>query len=196
MELVVRLHRYLRERGEEGRIGFVPDPVAWTSVPETFAGLGRQRDRWQRGLSEALVIHRKMIFNPAYGRIGLLAMPHFFLLEMLGPVVELIGYVAFAITLALGWANPFYVLAFLLMAVVLGVVLSVVAVGLEEITFRRYPRFVDLLRLFLVALAENVGYRQLVTAWRVKGMISFARRRKVWGTAVRKGFGSDSSGSS
>ncbi len=54
VELVVRLHRHCRERGMPYKISFVPDPVAWTQVPETLAGLGRQRDRWQRGLSEAL----------------------------------------------------------------------------------------------------------------------------------------------
>jgi len=54
MELVVRLHRRLREAGTPYRIAFVPDPVAWTECPETLAVLGRQRDRWQRGLLESL----------------------------------------------------------------------------------------------------------------------------------------------
>ena len=150
---------YCREEGKPYGIGFVPDPVAWTEAPETLGALGRQRDRWQRGLSEALTLHRKMIFNPRYGRIGLLAMPHFFLLEMLGPVIELIGYVAFAATVLLGWATASYVLAFLMVAIVLGVVLSVAAVALEEITFRRYPRSLDLVRLFGLAVIENIGYR-------------------------------------
>ena len=191
VELVVRLHRYCREQKGSYKIGFVPDPIAWTEVPETLTALGRQRDRWQRGLSEALTLHRKMIFNPSYGRIGLLAMPHFFILEMLGPVIELIGYFAFTVTLLLGWANAVYVLAFLMVAIVLGVVLSVAAVGLEEITFRRYPRFSDLVRLFGLAVIENLGYRQLITLWRVKGMVAFLKKKKAWGAMVRKGFEPD-----
>jgi cellulose synthase/poly-beta-1,6-N-acetylglucosamine synthase-like glycosyltransferase len=188
VELVVRMHRHCRDLGTPYRIGFIPDPVAWTQAPETFAGLGRQRDRWQRGLSEAVTLHREMMFDPAYGRIGMIAMPHFFFLEMLGPVIEVVGYLAFALTLALGLASVPYVLAFFMVAIVLGVVLSVAAVGLEEITFRRYPRFKDLLSLFMLAIIENLGYRQIVTFWRVKGMVSFFARKKSWGGAVRKGF--------
>lgn len=44
-ELTVRLHRYCLEQGIPYAIHFVPDPVAWTEVPETFAMLGRQRNR-------------------------------------------------------------------------------------------------------------------------------------------------------
>jgi cellulose synthase/poly-beta-1,6-N-acetylglucosamine synthase-like glycosyltransferase len=188
VELVVRMHRHCRDLGTPYRIGFIPDPVAWTQAPETFVGLGRQRDRWQRGLSEAVTLHREMMFDPAYGRIGMIAMPHFFFLEMWGPVIEVIGYLAFALTLALGLASVPYVLAFFMVAIVLGVVLSVAAVGLEEITFRRYPRFRDLLSLFMLAIIENLGYRQIVTFWRVKGMVSFFATKQSWGTAVRKGF--------
>jgi cellulose synthase/poly-beta-1,6-N-acetylglucosamine synthase-like glycosyltransferase len=190
MELVTRMHRRLREERVPYRISFVPDPVAWTEVPETLAGLGRQRDRWQRGMSEALTIHRRMILNAAYGRVGLLAVPYFFFLEMLGPLVELAGYVTFALTLALGWANVPYVLGFLMVAIVLGIVLSVATVALEEVTFRRYPKVSDLARLFALAVLENFGYRQLVTFWRVRGTLRFLRGDKAWGEMERKGFGS------
>jgi hypothetical protein len=50
VELVVRLHRYLRERDEAYRVEFVPDSVCWTEAPEDLAQLGRQRRR-QRGVS-------------------------------------------------------------------------------------------------------------------------------------------------
>lgn len=178
MEIVLRLHKYLRKRREAYQIGFVPDPVAWTEAPERLAALGRQRDRWQRGMSEALSLHRHMILNPAYGRIGLLAVPYFVLLEMLGPLVELVGYLAFLFTLVVGWSNASYVIAFLMVAIVLGMVLSVAAVALEEITFRRYPRATDLAKLFGVAVIENLGYRQLVAFWRARGTLRFLRERR------------------
>ena len=94
VELVVRLHRYLRERGEEYRIEFIPDPVAWTEVPEDLQSLGGQRRRWQRGLVETLWRHQRMTLNPRFGMFGLVALPSFFLLEVLGPLVELLGYPA------------------------------------------------------------------------------------------------------
>lgn len=188
MELVVRLHRHCLEQRIPYRITFVPDPVAWTEAPETIRVLGRQRDRWQRGLSEVLTRHRTMLLNARYGRIGMLAFPHFYLLEMLGPGIEVLGYVAFILTILMGWATPLYVVAFLMVAVVLGIALSVVAVGLEELTFRRYTRVSDLFRFFLLALVENLGYRQLTAFWRIRGMVSFLQKRKGWGEMTRKGF--------
>ena len=188
MELVVRMHRHCRERGIPYRIHFVPDPVAWTECPESVAVLSRQRDRWQRGLFQSLTRHRTMLFNPKYGRVGMIAFPYFFFLEMLGPVIELLGYLSFTMTVLAGRANLALVVAFLSVAIILGGALSLSAVALEELSFRRYPRLGDLLRLFALALLENFGYRQLSAWWRLKGTISAIRGVEGWGHMTRKGF--------
>jgi cellulose synthase/poly-beta-1,6-N-acetylglucosamine synthase-like glycosyltransferase len=188
MELVVRLHRYCREHKIPYRISFVPDPVAWTECPETLRVLARQRDRWQRGMAESLMRHRRMLFNPRYGRIGSLAYPYFLFLETLGLLVEIVGYGAFVLTLALGLVSYVHAAAFLMAAFVFGMVLSIAAVGLEELGFRRYPRVSDLLRLFVVASVENFGYRQLISLWRLHGLISALRGVQGWGEMTRKGF--------
>jgi cellulose synthase/poly-beta-1,6-N-acetylglucosamine synthase-like glycosyltransferase len=188
MELVVRLHRHCRDNDIAYRIHFVPDPVAWTECPETIAVLSRQRDRWQRGLFQSLMRHRKMLLNPRYGRAGMVAYPYFFFLEMLGPVIELLGYVSFTVTILAGRAEWPFVFGFLSVAVILGGALSLSAVALEELSFRRYPRLSDLLRLFCLALLENFGYRQLSAWWRLKGTISAIRGVQGWGHMTRKGF--------
>ena len=64
---------------------FLPDPVFWTAVPETLSQLDRQRNRWQRGLIDSLMVHRAMLFNPKYGPIGMLGMP-FFLFSKCSPL--------------------------------------------------------------------------------------------------------------
>ncbi len=45
MELVVRIHRLLKERKVNKKIVYVPDPVCWTEVPEDITILRRQRRR-------------------------------------------------------------------------------------------------------------------------------------------------------
>jgi cellulose synthase/poly-beta-1,6-N-acetylglucosamine synthase-like glycosyltransferase len=188
MELVVRLHRYHREKGIPYKIHFVPDPVAWTECPESISVLARQRDRWQRGLYQTLTRHFRLLLNPRYGKAGLLAFPYFFFLEMLGPVIELLGYLSFIFTIASGRADWWLISAFLATAIVLGGVLSLAAVALEELSFRRYPRRSDLLRLFGLAALESFGYRQLNTWWRVKGTYSALRGVEGWGRMTRRGF--------
>ena len=188
MEVVTRMHRTLRERGEEYGIVFIPDPVAWTEVPTTLRVLRRQRDRWHRGLMDTLVRHRKMLLNPRYGTVGLLAMPYFFLFEFLGPVVELLGYIAVPLSLLFGFLDIEFAITFFLAAVGLGAVLSVAAIFLEELRFNRYPRLSDVLKLTLYGILENFGYRQLNTVWRAWAIVSFLRKNQSWGAMERRGF--------
>jgi len=188
MELVVRLRRYCSEQGIPGRVSFIPDPVAWTECPETIRVLSRQRDRWQRGLVESLWRHRAMLLRPRYGAVGLVAFPFFFFLEMLGPAIEMVGYVAFGVTVVTGLASPLFVVTFFGVAVILGLTLSVAAVALEEMTFRRYPRVQDLFWLLVLAIIENFGYRQASTLWRFRGVVAALRRKRAWGVMERSGF--------
>ncbi len=188
MELIMRLHRHCRDKKIPYRILFVPDPVAWTECPESITVLSKQRDRWQRGLIESLLKNISMLFNPRYGRIGLFAYPYFFFFEMLGPVIELFGYVSFAVCWHYGRVDMRFTIAFLMVAFVLGVALSIAAVSLEELSFRRYPRFKDLLQLFALAVIENFGYRQLNIFWRVKGVFTYLSGSHSWGKMEHKGF--------
>lgn len=191
MELVVRMHRHCREKKIPYKISFVPDPVAWTECPESLKILGRQRDRWQRGLAEVLERHLKMLCNPRYGVIGMLAYPYFYFFEMYGPIIEFIGYITFVIALISGTASTAYIIAFLLVSFAFGIMLSAAAVGFEELTFRRYPRFYDLFWLYLFSVLENFGYRQMSTYWRFCGIMNhFLKVNKGWGKMERKGFGS------
>lgn len=189
MELIVKLHRHCLDNNIPYKITYVPDPVAWTECPESLKTLGRQRDRWQRGLMETLKKHKIMLFNRKYGKIGMIAYPYFYFLEMLGPIIEMPGYFIFALSVIIGKASGIYIIAFFMVAFIFGVILSVAAVGLEELTFRRYPRFSDLMKLFWLAVLENFGYRQYLSYWRARGFISGMRNVKGWGKMERKGFG-------
>ena len=207
MEIVVRLHRELRtddgdERGidrggasrdgadRDGgyRIVFVPEPVSWTEAPESLRDLNRQRSRWQRGLVESLWYHRRMLFNPRYGAVGMFAFPYFLFFEMLGPTVELAGYVLTVSGLALGFVPPDLALVFFLVSVGFGVLLSLSALLLEELTVRRYRDPADVGRLFLAAVVENFGLRQLLTVWRTKAIVDVIRGDRSWGDVERRGF--------
>ena len=188
MEIVTRMHRTLRRAKRRYRISFVPDPVAWTEFPATWRVLRRQRDRWHRGLIDTLLRNRRMFMNPRYGAVGMLAMPYFVFFEMLGPVIELAGYAALVLGLTLGVLNWEFAVLFFMVAVGLGVILSVSAVLLEELRRRRSPRWSDLAKLTLYGLLENFGYRQLNTLWRALAIVSFLRKNQSWGSMERRGF--------
>ena len=188
-ELVVRLHRRMRDWGQPYHITLVPDPICWTEVPEDLRTLGRQRNRWQRGLWEALWRHRRMWFNPAYGRVGLFSMPYFLLFEALAPVIEAGGYLVFAWSVWRHSINTPFAVLFLYVALLLGVLNSVVSVLLQEISGHRYQGLKAFSLLLLTAVAENFGYRQLTLWWRLKGTFDWLRGKGGWGRMRRRGFG-------
>jgi len=188
MELVLRLKRLSYERGGPGKIAFVPDPVAWTEVPESAKVLGRQRDRWHRGLADVLWRHRRMLFNPRYGVTGLFVFPYYAFVELLAPVIEAAGLIALAFGLATGVIDWNFAGLFYLTAYGLGTALTAFTLILEDLSFHRYETFRDRALLFWWALVENLGYRQLTVYWRLRGLWKFLRGKKDWGSMERKGF--------
>ena len=84
-ELVLRIHRRLRDEDRDYRVAFVPEPVLWTEVPSTTSVLRSQRRRWHRGLWETLWAYRGMLFRRRYGRVGLVALPYYWIFELFAP---------------------------------------------------------------------------------------------------------------
>ena len=188
MDLVVRMHRRLCETGRPYRILFVPDPVCWTQVPSDWRTLARQRRRWQKGLLDVLWRNRPMMLNPRYGRAGLVAFPYQVGVELLGPVVEIVGILCILASAVLGLLGRGPLLYLLLFGYLAGTVISVAAVLLEELTYRRYTSLRELLRLLVYALLDFFPYRQFLLVCRVWGMLDYLRRPKAWGVQRRIGF--------
>jgi cellulose synthase/poly-beta-1,6-N-acetylglucosamine synthase-like glycosyltransferase len=188
MELVVRLHRRGIDTGQPNRIVFLPEPVCWTEVPETLRILGRQRARWHRGAIETFTRHGSTMLTPKYGRVGMIGMGQVLLFDLIGPVLELMGYVLLPAMWALGILNFDYVLAFFCLSVFFGIAISVGALAIEEAELRRVGKVSDLLRLAAAAVLENFGYRQMNSFWRLRGLWEWMRGVQSWGEMTRKGF--------
>lgn len=188
MELVAHLRKSGIERGTASRVEFIPDPVAWTEVPDSLEVLGRQRDRWHRGLADVLWRHRGLLFRPRYGALGFVVYPYFLVFELFAPVVEALGLLGAAIGLAFGLLNLDFALLFFLVAYGYALVLSLLTLALEEWSFHRYGDFKDRILLLAWALVESLGYRQMTVVWRLRGLIKYIRGRTEWGVMSRKGF--------
>lgn len=188
MELVVRLRYAEGFRNEGHRVSFIADPICWTEAPSNLLSLSRQRDRWQRGLAEVLFKYRSMLFNSRYGVVGWVALPYFFFVELLGPIIELFAYTLLIVGLSMGWLH--WDLAFLLVAadILFGILMSMGAVLIEESAYHKYPRTIDFCILLICAFFEQVGFRQLNTFWRLRGTIRYFRGANDWGQMERTGF--------
>ncbi|WP_067498801.1 glycosyltransferase [Actinoplanes sp. TFC3] len=190
-ELVVRLHHHLRQRKQDYRVIFVAEPVSWSEAPSSLRVLGRQRRRWHRGIAEILGKHRTMIGNPRYGRIGLVALPYYVVFELLAPFIELAALLLLPLGLWADAINTGFALEFVLVAYGYGMLVSLSALFIEEVSFHRYPRWSDLARGMAAAFLENFGYRQILAFAQVRGALAAVHgRQAVWGVMNREGFDS------
>ena len=199
MEIIVRLQRYIREKGLRKRIAYTPYPLCWTEAPEDPGSLAKQRNRWTRGLIETLSYHRALLFSRRHGRIGWFAYPFFLLFELLGAPIELMGYLSLPALYLLGALSFPFLGMFFVASVGCGTLVSVAAVaaaawpermggaGQPHASLLRYSgREVAILLLY--AVLENFGYRQLTLWWRVRGTWDYLFAAKGWEKFERKGF--------
>jgi cellulose synthase/poly-beta-1,6-N-acetylglucosamine synthase-like glycosyltransferase len=188
MELVVKIHKYLRKNKTKYTIKFIPDPVCWTQAPEKIKDLRGQRRRWQIGLMDSLFRHKELLLNPKYGIIGMFGVPYFWIFEMLGPVIETLGYIFIPLSYVFGLLNTRYFILFLVSSILYGIILSIGAILLEEYTFSKYPSIKQLVKLSWYGVLENFGYRQMTTFFRIDAIIRFKKFKNSWGKIKRESF--------
>jgi cellulose synthase/poly-beta-1,6-N-acetylglucosamine synthase-like glycosyltransferase len=175
LEVLVRVHRMLRLRRERYAVRFVPDATSWkTGVAETLEHLREDRRRAQHALADSVHLNRGLV-NPRGGVPGLVALPLVIALECFGPFVELAGYAAMALLFAVGAIPGAGLLAYVLLALSMGLLASLSALMLEEASFGLHPRW----RLVAAAFVDNLGYRQLVAGWRVAGLARWMRSLNI-----------------
>ncbi len=199
MEVVVRLHRYLYERERPGLAHCLPFPLAWTEAPEIWLHLGKQRNRWYRGLWEVLWTHRRMMFRRRYGRIGMFALPYQLFFEALAPLLETLGYLVVPLSLLAGILSLEALVAFMSFALAFNLLLSAgsVAVSIRrlraegrssELVLLDYRGFRTILVLVFAGFLSNLGYRQFLIYWQLRGLKDFLAGRKSWDKFARQGF--------
>lgn len=190
MELVVRLKRVCMEKKEDSIIKYTFDANCWTEIPESWKIIFRQRDRWQRGLIDIMTYHLKMLFNPRFGTAGLIAFPYYFIFEMLGPWLELQGYLVFFTALALGMADFQTSLFFVTAAVFYSIFVTNCSLYISEYKTEIF-RTKDRILLILYSFLEAFGFRQISSFLRVRGYVSSLKQVSGWGKMERKGFKSE-----
>ncbi len=189
MELVLKMHKWIKQHGKDERIEFVPEPVCWTEAPTTVSVLRKQRRRWSQGLIESLNRHKYMTLNPKYKRIGMFAFPYFWLYEALGAVVEFAGYMYVIFALFSSTLNYQIAIALFICIILYGAVFSIFSLLLEAWSMRSFIKPRVMLYLIFLAVVEGFVYRPMTILFRLEGMIRFLTKNQEWGDMQRKGLG-------
>lgn len=187
MELVVRLTRIALEQKKEFIVTYVHQANCYTELPSDFKTLLKQRNRWHRGLLDILSYHRKMIFDYRYKQPGMIGFPYFMIFEMMGPFIEVMGYLALVIGFMIGILNIEIFLLLFSVTIGLGMMISLFSLYIAEKDMKFYS-MKETMVLIMIAILENFGYRQMISLHRVISTFSALRDSGSWGTQKRQGF--------
>lgn len=192
LEIVVRMRKYMRnELKMKYKVAFIPDPLCWTEVPSSIKILSRQRNRWTRGAIDTILKHKDMMFNPRYGRIGMISFPYWVLFEWLAPIVELVGFVYFIILIILGGVNPSSYLMLSLFVLSFAFAFSMLGVLFEAIMFNKYKGYSYLLQVIFFSLIEVIVFHPINVYFAIRGNFSFfIKNNQKWGVMTRTAFDS------
>lgn len=188
MELVVRMRRYMEERNIPYKVGFIPDPLCWTEVPESEEILSRQRNRWMRGTIETLQLHKKIRLNPKYGVMGMISYPFWSVFEKAAPIIEAAGIIYTVVLLVIGDFSAIYFISLLVLMYLLSLLVSSFSILYEQIAYNNYKDEKDLNRLIVTILLEPFLVHPKVVFWGLKGHIDFITGKGGWGKMIRTGF--------
>jgi poly-beta-1,6-N-acetyl-D-glucosamine synthase len=188
MELVVRMRRYMVQKKQKYVVTYVPDPLVWTEVPEDYKTFARQRNRWTRGTIETLYLHRKLFLNPKYGKFSFFGYTYWLFFEWLAPIIEFLGLLYFIVLVILGQVNwSFFILLFVFVYT-FSVCLSIYAVLFEELTYHKYQRRRDVLKMAFTSFFEPFFFHPMNMVLAIKANFDYFSGKRSWGKMERKGF--------
>lgn len=187
LKVFLKLFSWLRDKGGGNPPMYATEPLAWTEVPEKWKGLWNQRVRWHQGLLEGLWGFKDHFGKLSYGAFGLIALPNLLFFEALGPLVELFGLGIFALSYFLDALSLPVFLLWLAIAFLLHIFMSIGAIIMSDISFRRYENISDLVKLLAASVFEQFGYRQFTVTARVWATYRFLTGRSGgWVSPERK----------
>jgi cellulose synthase/poly-beta-1,6-N-acetylglucosamine synthase-like glycosyltransferase len=190
MDIVTRMCTYMIDNKLKYAIRYIPTTQCWTEGPPNIKVFSRQRTRWGRGLAEIITIHRKVIFNPRYKKLGLIVLPYNLFFEFLAPIIEFTGILYYIYLIITGNINWHYALILLLFVYLYSVMITTLAVWWDQKTYHYYKTWREVIGLALMAFIEPFVYHPLIVFFALRGYYFFMIGKKhSWGNMQRQGFG-------
>lgn len=188
MDLITRMTSYMINNRLKYKVDYIPLSCCWTEGPPNVKILSRQRIRWAAGLLQLFVVHRKILFNPKYKRMGLVVFPYAFIFEFLAPLIELGGFLSIIYLILFGKLNWDLAILVFLYSYFFAIMISILVVIWDNITFKYYKNFTEVLKIIIVAFLEPFIYHPMITFFGIRGYIKFLSSKELaWGTMTRKG---------
>ena len=185
MELVVRLHAFCRANKIPYQMKYVTDAICWSQAPESVRDLMKQRRRWHRGLFQSILTHRKILFNVDYGAISFISFLYFTIYELCSPYIEIFGLLSIIIAILLRIVNVPYMILFLLIYMVFGMLMSLTAFFSSIYTMDISLRLRDVMKAMMLCILESSVLRGVLFWTRLTAFANYKKQKLHWDTITR-----------
>lgn len=186
MDLVVKIHRYMKQKKQKYKILFSPLAICWTQAPETLKDFKRQRRRWGVGTMQVIHRYKDMLWNPKYGTIGMIAMPHYLLYEYLGPGIVLLGFLMIPLNTYFGLTTLWQIFLLFITALLLSIIMSLGALIVNTNLALRVLPMRDFFTLIAYCILENLTFRPYILMIRIQVLFRYKKYVHVWDSITRQ----------
>lgn len=189
MDIMTKVAAYMINNKENYKIEYIPISCCWTEGPPNAKILMRQRVRWATGLAQIYFVHRKILFNPRYKKLGLIVFPMNFLFEFLAPIIETIGMIYFIFLLLKGdinWSTVGYIFLY---SYSFGIFIGTMVLFYDNYVQRQYRTLREYMSLWILPFLEPFTYHLMLVFFCLKGYFNFFTGKEMqWGTMTRQGY--------
>ncbi len=189
MDIMVKMASHMINNNREYKIEYIPVSCCWTEGPPNVKILSRQRIRWATGLAQIFVVHRKILFNYRYKKLGLVVFPFNFIFEFLAPIIEFLGIIWFIVLIIKGdvnWPMAGYIFLY---SYFFGIAVGNMVLLLDNFIQRQYHSFREVFSVWVIILLEPFIYHPLLVYFSLRGYYNFFTSKQMeWGTMTRQGF--------
>lgn len=192
MDIMIKMSAYMINNKEKYKVEYIPVSACWTEGPPDVTILGRQRTRWARGLAQIFFVHRRILFNPKYKRLGMVIFPIQLLTEFLAPVIEAVGLIYFIYLIVTGQLNWSTVGFIFLYSYSAAIMFGSLVILMDNVIKRHYETTREIFQLWMMAFLEPFIYHPLQIFFYLKGYFKFFTSSDMeWGTMTRQGYQQD-----
>lgn len=185
MELVVKLHVFCRNNQQPYMICYEPNAVCWSQVPSTLKDLMKQRRRWYLGLFQVMIRYSHIFLNFRFGLVSFFSYMYYLLFELLSPVIEVFGLITIVVSAMFGLLNVPFMIRFLLLYVLYGIVLTITAFFQRIYTQHLKVGVFDIIKAIIMCIFEGAFLRYVLSFVRVSALIGYRQKKNTWGSMKR-----------
>ncbi|MES2545038.1 MAG: glycosyltransferase [Bacteroidota bacterium] len=189
MELITRMRKLMYDKKKKFRIAYIPESLCWTEVPSTKTIFLRQRTRWARGLIQTLYLHKKIFFNPKYGKMAFVIFPSFLIFEFAVPILEILGLIVLLLDVIFFQINYEFLIIVSSFVYLFYILITLSSVYIDQLIYKHYTGLKEISILVCMVFLEPFIYHPINVYASLQGYWQFIRQKEQkWGVMTRQGF--------